>query len=163
MLALVILAIAAVIYFALIDQPNERKDSIEWVTYRNSEHGYEIQYPKGWELTEEPTKCDSDDPPFCVQEIALRDVGESEVYVFVNFQGGWCENLPNPQISDIVVSQHFGKEYRCPGFTIRDFGDGISLIRFFPEIDRKNFLILGQGKLDLAEVILVIETFAFVE
>lgn len=58
---------------------------------------------------ENPTSCDPSG--FCVQSVELRHREQGEVYVFVNFQGGWCEGsgvalaaLPGNE-SDFLVRQ----------------------------------------------------------
>ena len=130
--------------------------------YTNTDHKYEIRYPEGWTANEEATICDEEQPSFCVQETTLRGPDRSEVYVFVNFQGGFCETTRNLEM-DINVSGKMGREYVCPGFTIKSFGEGSSILRFFPEVNEKNYLVLGQTKGDLALVRTIVESFRFLE
>lgn len=131
-----------------------------WRTYQNVEHAYQIEYPPGWNLQEEPTRCDD---TFCVQSIELKHGGEGSVFVFVNFQGGWCEGSPGVTITEVVVSGYQGKEYNCPGFTIKGFGAGNSIIRYFPGAnDKMNYLVVGQDRTDLGDVKTIVETFRFI-
>jgi len=132
-----------------------------WNAYTNREHGYQIEYPPAWELRERATRCDE---TFCVQDIELKRGDAASIFVFVNFQGGWCEGSPRKTVEDIVVSGHGGKEYRCSDFTIRSFGPGDSVIRYFPGAKGKiNYLILGQARSDLSEVDAIVATFRFID
>ena len=159
--ALVLLAIGgAGIILIAFGESNDQHPG--WRSYRNGEQSYRIEYPVGWELKEEPTRCDQ--TGFCVQSIELKRGEDASVYVFVNFQGGWCEDLPAPTVADIEVSGYAGKEYRCPSFTIRSFGPGASIIRYFPGAKGKiNYVVMGQSRSDLSEVEAVVKTFRFTD
>jgi DNA-binding CsgD family transcriptional regulator len=137
-------------------------DAAAWLTYANEQHGYSIEYPPSWDLAEGATLCE---PGFCVQNTELRGPDGAQVYVFVNFQGGWCEGMPPPVVTDIVVDGRSGKEYLCTGFTIRSFGDGDALIRYFPTFPivagGPNYVILGQTRTDLTEIRRIVESFRF--
>ena len=140
------------------------QDAAGWSTYTNAEHEYEIASPPGWQLTAEPTLCGSDG--FCVQAAELRKGdGTAQVFVFVNFQGGWCENLTAPPLTtDIDVSGYAGKEYHCPGFTIRSFDPGDSIIRYLPDANGKhNYWVLGQARGDLSEVTQIVRSFRILD
>ena len=59
-----------------------------------------------------------------------------------------------------MVSGYEGKEYHCPGFTIRSFGPGDSVIRYFREAnDKLNYWVLGQARGDPSEVDATVQTF----
>jgi hypothetical protein len=162
-IALTIVAVAVIggaIFLARRDgAKGSSQTSVGWNSYENREHAYRIEYPAQWKLTETPTSCDV---TFCTQSIELSRADQAAVYVFVNFMGGWCEGSEGQVVTDIVLSGHPGREYRCPGFTIRSFSPGDSLIRYFPGAQGKlNYLVLGQDKAELSEVEAVVQSFQF--
>ena len=161
--ASIILAVlvTAAVAFAVVVGLDDKGQFANWSTYENREQGYRIQHPPDWTLQEESTKCDD---TLCVQSIELKREDKASVFVFVNFQGGWCESSAGALVKDVVVSGYSGKEYRCQDFTIRDFGPGDSVSRYFLGAKGKiNYLILGQAKADLSEVEAIIETFQFLD
>jgi hypothetical protein len=147
------------VYFLLIEDSDSGTDQL---TYSNSEHGYEIDYPPDWELVTYPTGGECSD--FCTQSIELRHPDAGEVYVIVNFQGGLCENVRDLQYTDIEVAGYPGQEFHCPGFTIKSFGEGGSLSRLFPDVnDRQNYLVYGQAHGDLTIVESIVRSFRFTD
>lgn len=136
------------------------KDSGEnELTYANAEQHYQIQYPEGWDIQINPTTCQV--PEFCQQSVEFKHSDRGEVYVFVNFQGGLCEGMSNLRVTDIDVSNQAGEEYLCPGATIRSFGEGSLIARFFRSVGGKNYLVLGQAHRDLDVVTKIVRSFEF--
>jgi len=155
LLVLTATVVLAAAFFALKDEPAQAN------RYVNTEHGYEFTYDEGWTLAEGQTSCD---PQFCNQVTELTAEG-TEVYFFVNFNGGWCESTQNMQRRDIQVSGLKGEEFICPGFGIRDASgtrDAIIWHLQVPDADT-NYVVIGQaspGALDGVEDI--VRSFALV-
>ena len=157
-LAIVLVALASVAL--LISRFLDSNDSSDKLTYVNEEHGYQVDYPRNWMLVAHPTSGDCAE--FCTQSIELRHPEEGEVYVVVNFQGGLCEPKPAAEGLDIEVYGRAGKEYICPGFTIKSFGDGASVARLFRNANgRQNFLVFGQAHGDVTRVTSIVRSFRF--
>src|SRR5688572_29013654 len=64
------LVVAAVLLLGRDGPGNGLPDG--WTAYENDEHGYEIAYPADWQITVRPTRCDAEDPDFCIQSIRLE-------------------------------------------------------------------------------------------
>lgn len=146
-----------------------------WKTYRNADFGYELSYPREWELeTRDP------EPDDAVETQWIRVSGVTErrdmppsaesVLVAVNFQGPWCMGAGRIETKEIVVSAVPGIEQECyrvdpgclpqPNCQSQPYG----IARFFPGArGKQNYLVLGDPTSDPLLVRRIIESFRFLD
>src|SRR5438552_1767766 len=79
-----------------------------WLTYTNTQYGYEFQYPSDWRISGGREPQPGDD--FEAQSVELTN-GADRVLVAVNFQGGWCEASRQPEKKATGVSSVSGIEF----------------------------------------------------
>jgi hypothetical protein len=146
-----------------------------WKTYRNADFGYEVSYPREWQVeVRDPQPDDSVETQWVrvSGKSTRRDVAPSDesVLVAVNFQAGWCNGAARVETKEIAVGGVPGIEYDCyhvgpecrpqPNCQAQPYG----IVRFFEGAQGKqNYIVIGDPTSDPLLVRRIIETFRFVE
>ena len=144
-----------------------------WQTYQNAEFGYELSYPREWELqTRDPRPDDAIETHWSrvsgVTQKPDTPPSDESVLVAVNFQSGWCANAGRVETRDVVVDGVAGVEYECfrtgsdclpqPNCQNNPYG----IARFFENVQgRQNYLVLADPTSDPLLVRRIIESFRF--